>query len=574
MFKRLTMAIWILVLLSACSVFSQAQPAPTNIPTLNAFASTAAPATTPVPALAVPTVERTATLTPDPSTSSGQAPATGSGQVLPALWVIDGTYNRLVALDPQTGRVLNQVTSDFESQVSSHDGRRQYSLVIKPKDRRWQVTLSRLDLTRSAGPTYVLLSDQIPITTGSEREVSPGHLLLSTDERQLYVIQAQRLGEQWHTRLYVVDVTTGKVSQPAEISTSEGTYVPAVQTVLSSDERRLFVLQNFQRQAPAAKDDPAVWFTRITVLNAGGSVKRVVEVPGDVKAHGYWLNVMPAPDGKRLYLLQEIVRGSERDGYRFVTFDLDQQAIAFTRLVERSSNGELGCGTWGLQFTADGRYLYGYCGPDHPIRPAGFVQYLDTQAGMFDPKVVLESKAGPGQASVYGISHVLPSPDGKLLYIASWRSREVFVFDVTRRNVVRQAILKDTRPASANPLSALFAAMANWFVGTAHAKFYAQPAVLLSPDGQRLYVVDVKDFDKGDGLWAVETATLKVLGHWLAGKDIYGIQLSADGRELFAASPSDASVQVLDALTGEPRRVLKSEQTLVKPLGFAAAQSQ
>jgi hypothetical protein len=137
---------------------------------------------------------------------------------------------------------------------------------------------------------------------------------------------------------------------------------------------------------------------------------------------------------------------------------------------------------------------------------------------------------------------------------------------------VRRAILPEARTSSTNPLNGIFAAMSNWFVGTASAKFNAQPAALLSPDGQRLYIVDIKDFDKGDGLWAVETATLKPLGHWLAGKDIFGILLSADGRELFAASPSDGAIQVLDALTGETRRALKSEQTVV-PMGFVAAQT-
>jgi WD40-like Beta Propeller Repeat len=296
-------------------------------------------------------------------------------------------------------------------------------------------------------------------------------------------------------------------------------------------------------------------------------------VPGDVQAHGFGLNVMPAPDGKRLYVLQDIVRNSQQDGYRFAALDLIQQAVTLTRLVERANNGELGCGTWGLRFTADGHYLYGYCGADHPIRPVGYVQYLDTQSGLFDPKVVLEGKVAQSQSPVYNISYALPSPDGKWLYIVSWRSREVFVFDVAQRNVVRSTVLNDIKPTSANPLNTLFAAMSNWFVGTASAKFYAQPAVLLSPDGLRLYVVDIKDFDKGDGLWAVETATLKPLGHWLAGKDTYGIQLSADGREVFAASPSDSSVQVLDALTGETRRALKSDQTVVKPIGFVAAQS-
>src|SRR5438093_4011837 len=121
----------------------------------------------------------------------------------------------------------------------------------------------------------------------------------------------------------------------------------------------------------------------------------------------------------------------------------------------------------GLKVMDVGRYLYSYCGAGQPMRPAGYMQYLDTQTGLLDPKVVLESKVDPSQATVYGTWYVLPSPDARWLYIVSWRSREVFVFDVAQRNVVRKAILKDAKPTSANPLNAFFAAMANWFIGTA-----------------------------------------------------------------------------------------------------------
>src|SRR5206468_419863 len=104
-----------------------------------------------------------------------------------------------------------------------HDGRWQVSLVSKPKDLRWQVSLSILDLRRSASPAQVLLSDDVPLTTGSEREVAPAHILLSKDERQLYVLQAHLLGAQWHTRLFVVDVSAGKLTRSAEVSSGDST---------------------------------------------------------------------------------------------------------------------------------------------------------------------------------------------------------------------------------------------------------------------------------------------------------------------------------------------------------------
>ena len=103
---------------------------------------------------------------------------------------------------------------------------------------------------------------------------------------------------------------------------------------------------------------------------------------------------------------------------------------------------------------------------------------------------------------------------------------------------------------------------------------YAQPGAVLSPDGSRFYFVDVQDFEHGSGVWAVETGTLNTLGHWLSNKDIYGIRLSQDARELFAASPGDYSVYVLDAQSGAPRRTLKQAQITFKPAGFTGAELQ
>ncbi len=548
--RKLVTAFIILAALSACSVLAQSPALPTLAPT---SAPTSA-------AQVVPTAVATAALSATPLPPD-----------VPAVWVIDGAQERQLALDPQTGQVLNQLSRDYTPQVFSRDGRWQYRLVSKAKDFRWQVSLNMLDLTRSANPKQMLLNDDVPLTTGSVREVSHGQLLLSKDERRLYVTQMHWLDQQWHTRVYVVDLMTGALTRLAEVPNRVQAFEPVVQAVLAADERWLFIMENPQRQPPATKNNPAVWYTSIAALNLdSGKVERQVEVPGDVQAHGFGLNATLAPDGKTLYLLQEIVRNSERDGYRFVAFDMNQQAITFTRLVERSSGAELGCGTWGLRFRAEGRYLYGYCGADHPIRPAGYFQFLDTQTGLFDPKVVLESKVNPSDpASVYGISYTLASADNRLMYVISWRSKEVFTFDVTQRKVVRSVVMSDTKPPTSFNL---LHQVASLFVGTASAKMYAQPGAILSADGTRLYFVDIVDFDKGNGLWAIETSTLKPLGHWLTGKDIYGIQLSADERELFAASPNDYTVYVLDAQTGETRRALKQQQRVFKPIGFVTAQ--
>src|SRR5438105_12047220 len=105
MLKRMTTASLILVILSACSMLSQASPAPSTTPTQVAFSNTSTPTDTPDSRTAAPTFEPTATPAPD----------------LPSIWVLDGALDRQVALDPQTGRVLNEVRR-FSTSIVSNDG--------------------------------------------------------------------------------------------------------------------------------------------------------------------------------------------------------------------------------------------------------------------------------------------------------------------------------------------------------------------------------------------------------------------------------------------------------------------
>lgn len=540
-----------LIALSACNVVVQTQPALTAVSTPIARSSTATPSDTPNALLATPTVEPTPT--PD----------------LPAIWIIDGVYNRLAAIEPQAGQVLNAISYQYNPAIGSRDGRWQYLIEATRENDWWNITVLVLDTTRSANPKRISIARVYS-------DLRPTLDLAFVDEkRELIVTLGEKYGTQTSiTRVYVVDVTLGRVLQRHNVFSDDVTNDPLVlQRFPSDDGRHLFIAQNSMRQPRASKYDQAIWLTRIAVLNlSNGDIERVVEVPGDVQAHGFWMAGRLSPDGRMLYLMQQIVRNSSLQGYRFVALDTSNYAIARTQLVESSEGGDVACNTGDLRFTSDGRYLYGYCPADHPIRPAGYVQYLDTQTGLLEAKAVLESKVNPSETAPYGMWHVLSSPDNHLLYVVHWKSREVFVFDVAQRKVVRSTIVKEAKATLTNPFDTLVDTVTNWFVGTANAKMSPQPGAILDADGRRLYFVDIVDLDKGDGIWAVETASLKLMGHWLTGKDIYGLQLSTDDSELYAASPGDHTIYVLDALTGQTRRALNLKQSGAKPLGFVTGQ--
>ncbi len=518
-----------------------------------AFAS-AAPAASPTPPAASPTL----------STASPTAPPTSSQQ--PALWILDGRYTQVVAVDAQTGNVLSRNFHQYPVKVTSTDGHWQYALETPPrKDKQWKIVISQLDLIRGVMAKQIELAGLATSSKDGSDDLPRSSMALSPDSRLLYVTQAGKTADRWITRVHIVDTASARPAPPLDIfagDVQDGP--PELRSVASADGRRLFVLQN-SRQGHAAQRGQAPWTTRIAILNtAERRVERSVDVPGEIQADGFWLNAALSPDGRMLYLIQHIVRGNTMEGYRFVAFDTRKLAVDQTRHVERVSGGEPFCDLSRLRFTPDGRYLFGYCSRD-PDHPHSYFQFLDTRTGLVAEKLPFESKSAEHILGEGLTVQMIAPPDSSLLYVANVQSKEVSVVDLRRRVIVRSTVVRDPRPVSAQPWRWL----EGWFASTASAKMLLMPGVVLSADGRRLYFVDVVDFETGNGIWGVDTSSLTSIGHWLAGKEIAGLQLSADGRRLYAVSPNDHTLYALDAFDGQILHAF--DKVLSQPAGFAAA---
>ncbi len=97
--------------------------------------------------------------------------------------------------------------------------------------------------------------------------------------------------------------------------------------------------------------------------------------------------------------------------------------------------------------------------------------------------------------------------------------------------------------------------------------FGAEPGLVLSPDGQRVYAVGValgpSDSGTPTGVWAFDAETLELVDHWQPRAMLSSLAVSADGQFVYAAGASGfdvegnqapnwpSSVTVYDALTGE-----------------------
>jgi len=140
---------------------------------------------------------------------------------------------------------------------------------------------------------------------------------------------------------------------------------------------------------------------------------------------------------------------------------------------------------------------------------------------------------------------------------------------ITRRVLDRAVLATGRDPGTAhgaNPVAGLARVLGRWIAPTAAAKVWLEPALALSPDGSRLYLLavngrDFTDVDAGSaGVIVLDSTSLGVLDHWPPAADLVSIATSADGRLVYAsgmpsaevsgARTEPASVTVYDRETG------------------------
>lgn len=488
------------------------------------------------------------------------------------VWIMDngnlGT-NRLVALDPVSGAMLANIATLSYSAITSSDGRWRYSIDITLQNRNDYLELTTIDLQHSAITHVVPLADLTLMMPPDPNDMFV-QLAISKDNHLLAVTLTSKLESRWYSDVYLYDTVSGRSLLlpygPIQVFNEILPSMPSVRTIISADGQRVFVVEDHARLPYTSEEGQLFWSTEITVVNvASQRVEKTIAVPGEIQADGFWMNDVLSPDGRTLYLIESIGRGNNSAGYRFVALDTSQQQVTLSHLVDTTITAQnFSIGAPGLRFTPDGRFLIGLAGwMDSAGNYAYAFQFLDTRTG--------EVTAVPLQRTISSANfdpiYSLASPDGKLLYLIFAQTHEIIAFDLAQRAVVNRSVLKDSQSSQSFGPDWL----AQLFTQIVSAKFYAQPGAVLSPDGRRLYFVDVKGIDSGDGFWAVNTSTLKPLGHWLRGKEVIGIRFSADGSELYALDVKDHTLYVLDPFTGAIRHAFN--QNLNLPSGFLIAEN-
>jgi hypothetical protein len=155
--------------------------------------------------------------------------------------------------------------------------------------------------------------------------------------------------------------------------------------------------------------------------------------------------------------------------------------------------------------------------------------------------------------------------DGRALYMWDPFSHRVARVDIPSAKLDAAAVIQ-TSTAALHPLDWFAHSLSAWIAPPAMAKIMLEPALALSADGRRLYVVAMT----GDGISApghastihvLDAGSLVLRDTWTVEPDVASIAIAPDGRDVIVGMLGEApelvappaSVVVLDADTGMPR---------------------
>jgi DNA-binding beta-propeller fold protein YncE len=120
-------------------------------------------------------------------------------------------------------------------------------------------------------------------------------------------------------------------------------------------------------------------------------------------------------------------------------------------------------------------------------------------------------------------------------------------------------------------LAGLGRQIGRWLAPPTAAKSLVEPAIVVSPDGTRIYAIGVDARSGADaagsrGIYVFDATSLAQVGHWPPKADLISLAISRDGRFVYAAGDSgrtaagdtsqdEASITVYDAADGTVRLI-------------------
>jgi hypothetical protein len=166
----------------------------------------------------------------------------------------------------------------------------------------------------------------------------------------------------------------------------------------------------------------------------------------------------------------------------------------------------------------------------------------------------------------------LVARSGDVLYLWDPIAPRLVRFDL--RSATVDSVTATAAVESNGPLEAVAAAgrrLGRWLAPAASAKMMLDPALVISPDGTRVYGIGIDSLSAdgsggSSGVYAFDARTLDQVGHWDPTADFASLAISPDGRFVYAAglfgrdaagndSPDSGSISVYDTTDGSVRLI-------------------
>ncbi len=236
--------------------------------------------------------------------------------------------------------------------------------------------------------------------------------------------------------------------------------------------------------------------------------------------NGLFIGLAASKDGQRIY-----ASGGQTNMVR--VYGVTASGIAETRQIQVDPRRKGGFIT-GLALSGDESRLFA---ANHQ---GGDVVVIDPVAGTVKHRIPMGASADPYNASMFPYG-VLPSSDGKKLYVSNWKEGNVAVVDVSNPDT---ASVTKRIPVGQHP-----------------------NAMIFSPGGERMYVANASS----DSVSVIDTAADKVLfdidvrpyKNAPSGSTPNALAVSPNGATLYVLNAGENAVVVVDVARVPPRGIGK-----------------
>ncbi len=349
------------------------------------------------------------------------------------------------------------------------------------------------------------------------------------------------LSSQDHQKLYTATPANGQTTISV-INTQSGTKthtftIPGTYSTASASYDSAVLSANGQWMALRELGQSANATTIALIDTQSGKVTQTIHLDGD-----FTLDAI-SPAGKALYLLQKL---NDTPGHYYVrVYNVDQQDLEGTPIVDKTSfnpSGDPNMTGVALTRQVSNGGTFAYTLYIDIRRNYAFVHELPLNDQVYPPIAhCIDLPVGKSAALLHYYTLAL-SADGGTLYAANGALGVVSSINVSNADPTVIFNDKVQNTTHFNP--------GNSSLSNSESGRMLYNGAALSSDQKTLYFAGIQ------GLWAVNTADLRIQGHYLAQQALTGVALSSDNQTLYAVDPAKG-ITLLSATNGQTQKVLQ-----------------